>query len=133
MMYTLSAPSVSLQAVLPPQAFSMNSYLEFSLPFLPNSTHLSNFYSSFLSRHLFLFFLPHPKACGILVPWSGIEPVPLTLEAWGPNHRVSRKFPRHLFLDENFSPSTQPCSSSHGTLLEHPELLTSIFKSAINV
>ena len=41
---------------MPAQAFSMNSYLEFSFPFLPHSTHLSNFYGSFLSRHLFLFF-----------------------------------------------------------------------------
>ena len=120
-------------SVSPAQAFSMNSYLEFSFPFLPHSTHLSNFYWSFLSRHLFLFFWPHPEACRILVPWPGIDPMPLTLEVWGPNHWVSRKFPRHLFLIENFPLSMQPCSSSHGKLLGHPELLASIFKTAINV
>ena len=25
---------------------------------------------------VFFFFLPHPVACGILVPWPGIEPRP---------------------------------------------------------
>ena len=33
----------------------------------------------------FFFFFCH-MACGILVPWPGIEPMPPTLEAWRLNH-----------------------------------------------
>ena len=30
-------------------------------------------------------------ACGILVPWSGIWPAPPAVEAWSPNHWITRK------------------------------------------
>ena len=32
-------------------------------------------------------------ACGILVPWPGIEPVPPALEAWSLNHWTTREVP----------------------------------------
>ena len=44
----------------------------------------------------FLIFLLHHVACGNLVPWPGIEPMPLALEAWSLNHSASRK-PLELF------------------------------------
>ena len=34
---------------------------------------------------LFVFWLCY-QACGILVPWPGVETVPLTLEVWSLNH-----------------------------------------------
>ena len=38
---------------------------------------------------LFLFFVW--LACGILFPWPGIEPGPLAVKAWSPNHWVAWK------------------------------------------
>ena len=32
-------------------------------------------------------------ACGILVPWQGIEPAPPTVEARSPNHWTAREVP----------------------------------------
>ena len=37
------------------------------------------------------------SACGILVPWLGIEPRPLAVEVQSPNHRTTREFPIHFF------------------------------------
>ena len=42
------------------------------------------------------FWLSH-KACGILVPRPGIEPVPLAVEAWSLNHWTTREVPAHCF------------------------------------
>ena len=37
------------------------------------------------------FFLPHWEACGNLIPWPGIKPMPLAVEAQSLNHwKVSR-------------------------------------------
>ena len=36
-------------------------------------------------------FGPHHMACGILVPWPGIEPMPPALEARSPNHWTTRE------------------------------------------
>ena len=47
---------------------------------------------------LFLFFWPHCIVCGILVPGPGIEPMPLAVTAWSPNHWTAREFP--LFLNK---------------------------------
>ena len=43
--------------------------------------------------NIFFFFWPHRKACGILVPWPGIEPVPAALEVWSLNHWKAREVP----------------------------------------
>ena len=42
---------------------------------------------------LFFFFLPCCAACKILVPWSGIKPVPPAVEAQSLNHRTAREVP----------------------------------------
>ena len=42
------------------------------------------------------FFWLHHTACGILVPWPGIEPRPMAVKALGPNHWTARKFPSHI-------------------------------------
>ena len=49
-------------------------------------------------RYLFfslicLVFLLHHTVCGILVPWPGIKPKPLAVEAQSPNHWITREFP----------------------------------------
>ena len=55
---------------------------------------------------LFWGFFFGRKACGILVPWPGIEPVPwhsLAVKAQSPNHWTAREFPRiHIFLTKVF-------------------------------
>ena len=38
-----------------------------------------------------LLFWLHRAACGVLVPWPGIEPVPSAVKAWGPNHWTANK------------------------------------------
>ena len=48
----------------------------------------------------FFFFWPCRVACGILVPWPGIKPVPPAVEVWSPNHWTAREVPRFLFLKE---------------------------------
>ena len=65
--------------------FWVNSFLEL----------LESVVSS-LSFHLFFFFnwLCH-VACGILVPWPGIEPMPPAMEAWNLNHWTIREVPDH--------------------------------------
>ena len=40
----------------------------------------------------------HCTACGILVPRSGIEPVPLAVKAQSPNHWTTKKSPGLCFL-----------------------------------
>ena len=53
--------------------------------------------------YLFIdIFWPHHTACGILVHWPGIEPVPPVEEAWRLNHWTTRKFSvYHFFLKLN--------------------------------
>ena len=48
---------------------------------------------------LLSFFWPHLAACGILVPRTGIKPVPPVLEAQSLNHWTAREVPVILFLD----------------------------------
>ena len=44
------------------------------------------------------------RACGILVPWPGIEPKPLAVKAQSLNHRTTREFPhRHMFWSRGLS------------------------------
>ena len=43
------------------------------------------------------FWLCH-AACGILVPWPGIEPGAPEVEVWNPNHWTTREFPRMYIL-----------------------------------
>ena len=42
---------------------------------------------------LFFFFWLRCATCGILVPQSGIEPVPPALGAWSLNHLTAREIP----------------------------------------
>ena len=45
---------------------------------------------------LFFFF------CRILVPQPGIEPTPLAVKAWSPNHWTAREFPAAALFKEGF-------------------------------
>ena len=47
---------------------------------------------------IFFFFCLHRGACGILVPWSGIEPSPSAIKAQSLNHWTPGEFP-HSFLN----------------------------------
>lgn len=53
------------------------------------------FFFANYSRCVYLFvclFLPYHVACGILVLPTGIEPGPLTVEVWSPNHWTTGNF-----------------------------------------
>ena len=41
----------------------------------------------------FCFVFCHHAACGILVPWPGIEPLPWQWKTQSPNHWTTREFP----------------------------------------
>ena len=63
------------------------------LPEHMNDTHANTTNDTWLLGFFFFFFwLPHVP-CGILVPRPGIEPAPLAMKAWSPNHCTTRKFP----------------------------------------
>ena len=44
--------------------------------------------------------MPHCMACGILVPWPGIEPGPAAVKAQSPNYWATREFLKTFILDE---------------------------------
>ena len=46
----------------------------------------------------FFFFGLHCVAYGISVPQPGIEPTPLAVELWSPNHWTAREFSGTFFL-----------------------------------
>ena len=45
----------------------------------------------------FVWFWPGHGACGILLPWLGVEPVPLAVTVWDPSHWTTREFPGRGF------------------------------------
>ena len=47
---------------------------------------------------LFVFFWLPRAACGVLVPWPGIEPAPPAVEAWSLNHWGTREVPIFCIL-----------------------------------
>ena len=51
--------------------------------------------------YLFIFsFLFGHSACEILVPWPGITPVPLAVEAWSLNHWITREVPQVYWINK---------------------------------
>lgn len=42
----------------------------------------------------FFFFWPYHMAFGILTPQPGIEPVPLAMKVWSPNHSIHQGIPK---------------------------------------
>ena len=52
---------------------------------------------SFSVQNFLIYFWPRHMACGILVPWLGIEPAPPALEAWSLNHWTAREVPFFFF------------------------------------
>ena len=80
---------------------------------------------------LFLFVLLLHAACGILVPWPGIEPGPLAVKVQRPNHWTTRvvpplsplaiyiwRFRSHLTLSHQPS---QFCLLGQASIPRHPE------------
>ena len=66
----------------------------------------------------FFSLWPHWKAPRISVPWPGIEPLPLAVEAWSLNHWTTRKFPTCFLSPKQQS---QKVLKRDG-LREHPNL-----------
>ena len=51
--------------------------------------------------HKLSFFWPHLTACGILVPWPGIELGPSAKKAQSPDYWTTREFPKQSFYCYN--------------------------------
>ena len=56
----------------------------------------------FIYLFIFSFFWPCHTACGILVPWPGIELRPLAVKEWSTNHWTTREFLKFRFLKRVF-------------------------------
>ena len=84
-------------------------------PELVQEAQTSTFWLSFC--FLFFFWLHH-VVCGILVPWSGIEPVAPAVEAWSLNHWTARQVPRLLLSEIAFW--------SHASLVPGTQFMPSV-------
>lgn len=56
-----------------------------------------DFWPLHYTHFCFCIFWPHCVTCGILIPWLGIKPTPLALEAQNLNHLTTRKVPLFFF------------------------------------
>ena len=54
---------------------------------------LGEFSFIIINKEVFFFFWPYPAACGILVPWPGIELMSSALEVQSLNHWTTREVP----------------------------------------
>ena len=54
--------------------------------------------SIYLSVYMYIY-ISLLKACRMLVPLTGVEPGPLAVKVWSPNHWTTREFP--VFLLES--------------------------------
>ena len=62
---------------------------------------------------IYFYLLVHFTACGILVLWPGVEPMPPVLAAWSLNHwttKKSQKYTKKFFIQENLE---NPSCLSH--------------------
>ena len=57
----------------------------------------------YLVTYLFSIFWPCCMACGILVPWPGIEPMSPAVEAWSLNNWTTREVPSPPFYWRNWA------------------------------
>ena len=75
--------------------------------YMPRSGIAGSYGSSFFFHFFlffFLFFWLHSTACGILVPWPGIEPLPPAVEAQSLNHWTTGEVPVcRFFFDDGHS------------------------------
>ena len=70
-----------------------HTYIYIYMYFLQSSFQFS--YMCIIEISLSLFW-PQHVVYGILVPWPEIEPAPLALKAWSPNHWITRELPPAL-------------------------------------
>ena len=95
-----------------PQTIGSANYLHCSKPnlWVPSPR------ESFLS---FSFFWLHHKACRILIPWPGIEPLLLAEEVWSLNHWTTREPWRSVFLPMSYLELIATLVLSLNSLLSH--------------
>ena len=74
-----------------------------SMLHMMNPALLSHQVFDIFSFFFFFFFFFGHMACGLLVPWPGIEPGNSAVKARSPNHWTTREFPLTKSLDPFFS------------------------------
>ena len=119
----IMTPSLTDAWSSPPlSVFTLISATTLGAP-VPWGPALHTFASRILGLSLF-FFWPRSPACGILVPWPGIKPVPPAVEAQSPNQWTASEVPWVSALED-------PCQLSthiHGHPLElSPQLLLRVW------
>ena len=67
-----------------------------------NIVHIHIYIYIYFFFFFFFHFWWHCMACGILVPYTGIEPVPSAVKAWCCNYCVAREFPKILYFKATF-------------------------------
>lgn len=87
---TLGRQSSLLYSALYPTLWGLHSHSAPALYVMLTSTQML-----FIS---FFFFWPCLVACGILVPWSVMEPMVLAFEARNLNHWTTREIPEQILL-----------------------------------
>ena len=86
---------LSLSALLslscPPQCslFFFTNHSDSFLPYIPCSF-----------KNIIIIIWPHRVAYGTLVPWPGIKPLPLAIEAQSLTHWTPREVPQDLFREK---------------------------------
>lgn len=65
-------------------------------------TWLYAFVKTHITIIIIILFCPHSEACGIFIPWPGIELRPSAVKALGPSHWTVREFPKtHRIINKN--------------------------------
>ena len=59
--------------------------------------------------YLFLILGPCWLACGILVPWLGLEPTFWAMKVLNPNHKTTSEFPVHSPFSQNAQTISNAC------------------------
>ena len=90
-----------MQGVCGPRALRREYILIFHLNSQKDPKYMCLYFLFLL--YFFCFVLPCPAACGILVPWAGIEPMSHPVEAQSLNHWTTREVPCLYFLKTSWT------------------------------
>ena len=85
---------------------------------------------------LFFCFWPRHMACGIIIPQPGIEPGPLAVKVWSPNHWTARECPSWTLFIHSVNKSLHlltPTSHSIPPSTSSSLATTSLFSMSVSL